>query len=293
MKNLPNLLSKVKKLGNSTSNLPTANIIAFSGGVDSSVVAALVHRVYPFTSTAVLGISNAVHKEQIDLARQVAKTIGIPLQEIVTKEGDIPEYVSNAGNACFYCKTELYENLQKVGKQAASQFIKDHCISNNGGKEESVVLFNGTNGDDAKDPTRVGLIAADNFDVASPLSELTKKEVRELALELQLPNHSHAASPCLRSRLALGVEATKDHLIAVENAERLVRNKLSLKVENNLRVRLLPNGKSAIEIDHILINDANKHFNEFRKELKRFGFNQLEVREFKSGSVNGLDRTIE
>jgi phosphosulfolactate synthase (CoM biosynthesis protein A) len=55
----------------------------------------------------------------------------------------------------------------------------------------------------------------------------------------------------------------------------------------------LPNGKSAIEIDHILINDANKHFNEFRKELKRFGFNQLEVREFKSGSVNGLGRTIE
>ena len=220
---LPRLLAHIQKMGNTTSTSPTANLIAFSGGVDSSVVAALVHKAFPNTSTAVLGVSNAVHAEQIELARNIASTIGIPLTEVETKEGDIPEYVANAGDACFYCKTELYENLQSLGRQAATQVLQETATTTPSFDSSPVVLFNGTNSDDAQDPTRVGLIAASNFDVASPLAELTKDQVREMAVLLQLPNHAHAASPCLRSRLALGVQATKDHLLAVEAAERAVR----------------------------------------------------------------------
>ena len=164
--------------------------------------------------------------------------------------------------------------------------------SNNSNNQTGVVLFNGTNGDDAQDPTRVGLIAATNFQVASPLSDLTKDQVREVAHLLSLPNHSHAASPCLRSRLALGVHATQDHLHAVEEAERIVRTKLNLNVEHNLRVRLLSGGRSAVEIDLELLESAQNVLDgELRELLSNHGFHKIEARAFKSGSVNGLGRT--
>jgi uncharacterized protein (TIGR00268 family) len=285
---IPRLLSAVRTQGNTTSTSPTANLIAFSGGVDSSVVAALVHQVFPSTSTAVLGISSAVHQEQIDLARHVADTIGIPLHTVATQEGQIPQYVENAGDACFYCKTELYENLRAVGNAAAAWNGGD--TGDTGGT--GVVLFNGTNGDDAQDPTRVGLVAATNFQVASPLLKLTKVQVREAARLLLLPNHAHAASPCLRSRLALGVHATADHLHAVEAAERIVRAKLDLSVEHNLRVRLLSGGRSAVEIDAELLEKAKGILDgELRDLLSTHGFQNVEARAFKSGSVNGLGRT--
>lgn len=288
--NLPRLIARVKTLGNSKSQSPTANLIAFSGGVDSSVVAAIVHRAFPSTATAVLGVSNAVHQEQIQLARDVARSIGIPLHEVATEEGQIPEYVANSGNACFYCKTELYETLQAVGNHAQHQsdIENDMTTDNNKG---TVVLFNGTNGDDAQDPTRVGLVAASNFDVASPLFDMTKDQVREAARLLALPNHAHAASPCLRSRLALGVEATESHLRAVEAAERVVRTKLELGVDKNLRVRLLAGGRSAVEIDYELLHRVEFVMDDLRDLLKEHGFQNLEARAFKSGSVNGIGGT--
>lgn len=82
-------------------------------------------------------------------------------------------------------------------------------------------------------------VAQDNFSVASPLSDMTKDEVREVSRELGLPNWNFAASPCLRSRLALNVEATANHLAAVETAEEIVRKKLELTPSDNLRVRMV------------------------------------------------------
>lgn len=86
-----------------------------------------------------------------------------------------------------------------------------------------MVLFNGTNAEDRVDPTRVGLVAAEHFAVSSPIDALTKDEVRTVARHLGLPNWRHAASPCLRSRLALGVAATDEALRRVEQAEDAVR----------------------------------------------------------------------
>lgn len=83
----------------------------------------------------------------------------------------------------------------------------------------TLTLYNGTNLDDLSDPTRVGLLAASKFNVYSPLSKLPKVEVRKLAKHLGLPNHNYAASPCLRSRLAFGVEATSDHLRKIETGK--------------------------------------------------------------------------
>ena len=98
--------------------------------------------------------------------------IGIRFREIETHESQNPEYVANRGDACFHCKTELYSTLQS---------IRNSFRSNSNDDEQQVTLFNGTNKDDLGDDTRVGLVAADNFDVRSPLIGISKDEVRMAA----------------------------------------------------------------------------------------------------------------
>eukprot|EP00946_MAST-07B_sp_MAST-7B-sp1_P002782 g2782.t1 len=324
------LLSATARMGAQGDRTLASNLVAFSGGVDSSVVAALVFRAFPETAVAVLGVSPAVPQDQIELARHVAETIGIPLREISTREGDNPLYVRNSGDACFHCKTELYTTLNALGSHASEQLAKldgsqrhawspselcessrqetassPHCISlevaddtplvgHPGEQTEQlnrVVLFNGTNADDMTDPTRVGLVAAKNFSVKSPLASISKVKVREAARYLGLPNHAHAAAPCLRSRLAHGVLATDVHLRAVESAERIVRDHLSLGVSDNLRVRLLAGGRSALEVDAKYLHLASDAADALAPVLSGYGFEKLEVRAFKSGSVNGLVHT--
>ena len=150
-----------------------------------------------------------------------------------------------------------------------------------------VVLFNGTNKEDEADPTRVGLRAASEYSVASPINTLTKADVRSVALALGLPNFNYAASPCLRSRLALGVPATDQALQRVEAAETYVRRVLPLTVAANLRVRTLAKQKAVIEVDEELLDQAVAMLGEpERKEIIDLGFNDLEIRSFRSGSVS-------
>jgi len=264
--------------------------VAFSGGVDSSLAAALVHQVSSsshdeiMNARAVLGISPAVPSHQIELAREVAESIGIPLVEVQTEEGMSEEYVSNTGDACYACKTALYSALEAVKNYV------DGEMSGDGG--DGYVLFNGTNKDDLKDQTRVGLIAADNFNVASPLRHVTKAEVRAVAKHLGLPNWNHAASPCLRSRLAFGVEATQSHLKLIEDSENLVRRALGWEKEvtKNMRVRMLSKSRAVIEIDSGEDLEVSRgKIEEFGipETLQRIGFKGglAEVRHFKSGSI--------
>lgn len=293
-------------------NPQAANVVAYSGGVDSSLVAALVHRVFSdydntiYSSNdsnnniakkrgsvrAVLGISHAVPKLQIETARKVADFIGIPLMEVSTLEGDDEAYIKNDGHACFVCKTHLYSTLNSV----ANAFMEQY--SANGDEQQQVILYNGTNADDTQDPTRLGLQAASNFSVRSPLDQITKDQVRQAAKYLGLPNYNAAASPCLRSRLAMGVMATEEHLRAVELAEAFVRNVLELDETINARVRMLSGGKAMVELDNSIIQAQqeerelatilNKHgFAE--KCISEWGFKKFAgVRGFKTGSVAAM-----
>lgn len=261
------------------------HVVAFSGGVDSSLTLALVHRAFPTSTRAVIGRSAALPKLQLRLARKVAGGIGVGLQEVETNEGESQGYVKNEGQACYYCKTALYTTLEKVFENVRA----DRLSASGSAADPSVVLYNGTNMDDLQDPTRVGLMAAAKHNVCSPLSGLAKADVRRLAKHLKLPNHNYAASPCLRSRLEFGVEATSDHLRRIERGEEFIRDALSLGVEVDMRLRLLAGGKAMVELatDCDLSVERDKlmaagldHF--LTEELS---FNSWDIRPFKSGGV--------
>eukprot|EP00566_Odontella_aurita_P001373 CAMPEP_0113548652 /NCGR_PEP_ID=MMETSP0015_2-20120614/13006_1 /TAXON_ID=2838 /ORGANISM="Odontella" /LENGTH=375 /DNA_ID=CAMNT_0000449293 /DNA_START=266 /DNA_END=1393 /DNA_ORIENTATION=+ /assembly_acc=CAM_ASM_000160 len=283
------LLRRTLKLVNASSS----NVIAYSGGVDSSLAAALVQRVFTdktsgnpgsFSSgsvTAVLGLSPAVPPEQIETARSVAAVIGVDLLEVSTQEGTDPTYVANKGQACLACKTHLYSALNAV---AAAALDMERV-----GRDGSVILYNGTNADDTKDPTRLGLVAASKFRVESPLLHTTKSDVRRAAKHLGLPNWNHAAAPCLRSRLAFGVEATRKHLEIVGEAERRVRKALKLDHSANMRVRYLAGKRAMVEVDERVLRDIDAEsvlqHEGFSGVFSELGFESYGVRAFKSGSV--------
>lgn len=310
------------------------HIIAFSGGVDSSLVAALVHRnvvdlngiggqqptqqqQHQFhTATAVLGVSPAVPEEQIAAARRVARDIiGIGTGDLMdwctvpTREGDRATYVANTGRACYACKTELYATLQAVHRhgleqqQQRQQRQKQQQVSSTSSSAAAAAvqyhlqLYNGTNADDLRDPTRLGLVAAAQFHVRSPLDRTTKEDVRRAARHLGLPNWQAAASPCLRSRLAWGVPATRRHLQRVGAAERFVRQQLAaaacvpISDATNLRVRLLPRQAACLEIDADVVEAARAMYAQQRDAWEAYLLGELAfasfagVRAFRSGSV--------
>ena len=286
-----NLLESTRTIMDGSSK----HIVAFSGGIDSSVVAALVHQSFiPERETvhAVLGLSPAVSSEQVDLAEEVAHFIGIDFQKLPTPEGTDATYIENSGQACLACKTHLYTCLETIvahqrqmeQDQGQHQQQQPQPPHHNG--VDSFRIYNGTNADDLQDPTRLGLIAADRFDVRSPLRGITKEEVRMVGKHLGLPNWNYAASPCLRSRLAIGVEAIPDHLAKIEAAERYVRTSLALDATHNLRVRLLTKNRAMVEVEEGQLESAEEALGGWKTYFcEDLDFSSVDVRCFRTGSV--------
>ena len=277
------------------------NVVAFSGGVDSSLAAWLVRESCAPSAVSVLenvsavasiGVSPSLPMRELEYARSVARHIGIDLVEVPTDEGNVPEYVKNAspGSSCYHCKTTLYRTLGSI----ESHFEE----AGDGG---DVILFNGTNADDMTDRTRLGLVAAAEHQVISPLANVTKSQVREIAKHVGLPNWDRAASPCLRSRLDFGVEATKRHLEQVERAENIVRSRLQLEGHENMRVRMLARGRLVIEVDERRLYAAENELGRIIDDLAHsdaqnnansnsswanYDRESISVRKFKSGSLS-------
>jgi len=180
-------------------------VVAFSGGVDSSVVAALAQRALGDRALAVTAVSPSVAEGELEGARRVARHIGIAHEIVTTDELARPGYRANGADRCYFCKSELYDVLAELAKRRGFN-----------------ALLSGANKDDQGD-WRPGLRAAAEHGVVHPLQDTTKAEVRELARAFALPSAEKPASPCLASRIPYGTAVDPDTLALIDRAERAVK----------------------------------------------------------------------
>lgn len=192
-------------------------LIAYSGGVDSTLVAKIAYDVLGDRALAVTAVSPSLLPEELEDAKIQAATIGIPHKIVQTHEMENPSYTSNPVNRCYFCKSELHDTLKPLALQLGYPYVVD-----------------GVNADDLHD-YRPGIQAAKERGARSPLAEisLTKIEVRQLSQQLGLPWWDKPAQPCLSSRFPYGEEITVAKLQRVGRGEIFLR-KLGWQ---NLRVR--------------------------------------------------------
>lgn len=245
--------------------------VAFSGGVDSAVVAKAAVLAMGARSVAVTAISPSLAAFERTAAVATAEQIGIRHVELSTNEFDRTEYRANAGDRCFYCKDTLY-SLASTAMQ----------------KLNVEVIVNGANTDDLGDH-RPGMRAASNHNVRSPLIEenINKDTVRALARWWNLDVAEKPASPCLASRIAYGVEVTPERVERVDRAETFIRTRTGIQ---QLRVRYEAGDLARIEVPvnqiGTLITDPLRA--EVADYLQLLGFRQvtIDMNGFRSGSLN-------
>jgi uncharacterized protein len=244
-------------------------VVAFSGGVDSTYLAAAAFDALGERALAVTGVSPSVPAAEVEEAKALAAQVGIAHRLIETHEMERPGYVENSPDRCFFCKDELYGLLEQMTRIDGYDFVADGC-----------------NLDDLGDH-RPGRKAAALHKVRSPLVEagLTKQDVRDLSKERGLPTWDKPAMACLASRIPYGSPVTIEALDQVEAAETFLRS-LGLR---QLRVR--HHGQIArIELDEsgmaVLMRGGRRQaVNEYFKSLG-FTYVTLDLGGFRSGSMN-------
>jgi uncharacterized protein len=245
-------------------------IVAYSGGVDSTFLAGVAHEVLGFEhALAVTSRSPSVAPEELESAAEIAVERGWRHLIVDTDEMSDPRYLANDGRRCFFCKTELYTHLEIVA-----------------GDEGITRVANGANVDDLGD-YRPGMEAAKNFEVVSPLVEtgMSKQDIRDLSLKMDLPTWDKPAQPCLSSRIPYGTMVSVEALGMVGKAEKGLRE-LGFPV---VRVRHYGDvGRIEIPLDDF------ERFEVVRAEASAVvlgaGYEsmELEPKGFKSGGLNAV-----
>ncbi|MCL4194146.1 MAG: ATP-dependent sacrificial sulfur transferase LarE [Thermoguttaceae bacterium] len=246
--------------------------VAFSGGLDSTVLAKAAQIALGDRAVAVTGVSASLAAGELDECRDLARQIGIRHEVIETNELTNPEYQRNDSNRCYHCKTELFVEVEKLSRRLGVAVVCD-----------------GSNRDDHGEH-RPGLRAAREQQVKSPLAEceFTKPEIRQLAAHWDVPIWDKPATPCLSSRIAYGEQVTPERLEMIDRAERFLRE----QGFQPLRVRYHRGDVARIEVSP----DALPRFldADFRREvidrLKAAGFKyvSLDLEGFRSGSLNAI-----
>jgi uncharacterized protein len=243
-------------------------VVAYSGGVDSSVVLRVAVDELGERALGVIGRSDSYAEHEMKLAVDQALTFGARIEVVATGELADPAFRSNPVDRCYHCKTELYRKLGSIAER------------------EGAVILDGTIADDLSD-WRPGRRAAVEHGVRSPLAELgfSKEDVRQLARDLGLASHDKPAAPCLASRIPYGTVITRENLNQVEQGEALLRS-MGLR-----EVRLRHHGAMArievppTEFERILSPGVRETLLE---GLRSIGFRHvaLDLAGFRSGSLN-------
>jgi uncharacterized protein len=247
------------------------SIVAFSGGVDSTLVLFLARK-FQGRENAIGVISNSesLKSKDLDLAKKFCDAFDIHLEIIKTKELADERYNQNPENRCYFCKEHLFHDLQDIRQQY-----------------EGFDVLSGTNIDDLGD-YRPGLQAAAQYKILAPLAicRLTKEEIRQLALHFELPNWDKPASPCLSSRIPYNHTITREKLRQVEEAENIL-NDLGFR---DVRVRHYGT-YGQIEVQGEELSKLFRLENLVIDRIKAAGFS--EVRIDREGLVSGkLNRVL-
>jgi pyridinium-3,5-biscarboxylic acid mononucleotide sulfurtransferase len=246
-------------------------LVAYSGGVDSTLVAKVAVDVLGERAIAVTAASPSLLPEELVAAQQQALAIGIVHHVVETHEMENPAYRANPINRCYFCKSELHDTLKPLAQQWGYPYVLD-----------------GVNGDDLQD-YRPGIQAAQERGARSPLAELgiSKLEVREIARHLGLAVWNKPAQPCLSSRFPYGEE------ISIEKLQRVGRAEIYLRSLGYHQLRVRSVGDTArIELPPDQIGQFVKEQSlpTVVDQLQALGFSYvtLDLEGFVSGKLNRL-----
>ncbi len=247
------------------------SIIAFSGGIDSSLLLYLARKWQGRErAIGVISKSESLKTKDFELAQSFSEQFDIHMEVIETRELEDERYNSNPIDRCFFCKDHLYGDLQAIRI-----------------RYPGFDVLNGTNKDDYTD-YRPGMKAADKYDVFSPLAvcRVSKEEIREISKHFGLPNWDKPASPCLSSRIPYTHPITKKKLVEVERAENLL-NDFGFK---DVRVRHYGD-HGRVEVPAEDVSRLMEIKDKVIMEIKELGFQDVVIDE--EGLVSGkLNRVL-
>lgn len=249
-------------------------VVAFSAGVDSTLVLSVAHDALGGRTLAATGLSDTYPEEEMAEAKALAAEIGVEHVMLRTEELTDPRYAMNSHQRCFFCKNELYGKMRELANERGIEHIID-----------------GTNADDLGDH-RPGLRAARQLGVRSPLQEvgMTKAEIREISSELGLRTWDKPAFACLSSRFPYGTPITVEKLKQVADAERAMRQ-LGFR---GFRVRH-HDEIARLEVDPADFARVIELHEQIVEQLRAAGYRfvTLDLRGYRSGSLNeGLSLTL-
>jgi pyridinium-3,5-biscarboxylic acid mononucleotide sulfurtransferase len=242
-------------------------LVAYSGGVDSTFLAVVAHRVLGNKALAVTANSPLYPESEIHSAQETAQRFGLRHLIIKTQELNNPLFTANSPDRCYYCKQELFHHLQEIAVKEGLRWVAD-----------------GSNHDDLSDH-RPGRKAAAEMGVRSPLCDvgLTKNEIRDLSKDMGLPTWDKPSLACLASRLPYGTEVSIDIVSRIGQAEDYLR---SLGVH---QVRVRHHGNTArIEVDPDNMAILLERRQEVVAQLQKLGYTyiSLDLQGYRSGSLN-------
>lgn len=248
-------------------------IIAYSGGVDSTYLLKIAHDEIGARAQGIIGISPSLMPEEHDEALQLAAQFGLPVRQVETHEIEDPNYASNPTNRCYFCKSELFDVLNRLSQIDGYDAVCD-----------------GTNIDDMQE-WRPGAQAGSERAIRSPLREvgLTKAEIRALSREIGLPTWDKPAMPCLSSRIPYGTPVTAEALRLIGRAEAHLRG-LGLK---QLRVRhYVENEKptARLEIEPEEMPVIFENYQSIAQTLREIGYTKvlLDLEGYRRGKMNDV-----
>jgi uncharacterized protein len=263
-----NTEEKLERLKGNIKTLESV-VVAFSGGVDSSLVAKVCYDVLGDKALAVTARSETYPAYEYEEAKEIAKEIGIRHITIDTSELNIEGFANNPPNRCYFCKSELFGNLKEIAREKGYKNVAD-----------------GANLDDTGE-YRPGLDAAKELEVRSPLKEcrLRKPDIRKISKHLKLSNWDKPPYACMSSRFPYGNSITEEKLAIVAAAENYLRSiglrQFRVRHHDTIaRIEVLPE-----DIPGLLYDSKRK---ELVRKFKEIGYKYvtIDMEGYRSGSMN-------